>query len=188
VLISRQVSQLHGCSFSLEQTSARRTAYALLWPAASLCLALSSPPAFDFVSRCLWLSQHGAQEGLTCCDEARADGRGDFVAFVLAVQQDLNAAMRRAQGDAHVLRSLVTDVFEVFDSGSKVAADRPQLPVLPGDGSRKFKFSSSRATLRVKTTVELLLDEQREAAEGGAAAAAAPAPKPKPKSRIMFSS
>jgi hypothetical protein len=150
---------------------------------------------FDFVLRCLCLSRHGAQEGLTCCDEARADGRGDFVAFVLAVQQDLNTAMRRAQGDAHVLRSLVTDVFEALDAGSKAAAaaDRPQLPVLPGDGSRKFKFSSSRATLRVKTTVELLLEEQREAAEGGTAAAAAaaaapPAPKPKPKSRIMFSS
>ena len=102
------------------------------------------------------------------------------------------AATRRAQGDAHVLRSLVTDLFEAFDAGSKAAADRPQLPVLPGDGSRKFKFSSSRATLRVKTTVELLLEEQREAAEAGAAAAAAAAapanPKPKPKSRIMFSS
>ncbi len=109
------------------------------------------------------------------------------MAFVLACQQDLITATQRAQGDACVLRSLVSGVFEAFDAGCKAPLDRQQQPVLPCDGSRKFKFSSTRATLRVKTTVELLLEEQREAAEGGGAAAAPP-PKSKPKSRIMFSS
>ena len=138
------------------------------------------------------MSMTRAQDGLTCCDEARADGRGDFVAFVAAVQRELDQAWQRAQGDAVVLRQLVTEVFNRFDAAGKApAASAPPLHVQPSAEAqgRKFKFSSSRATLRVKTTVELLLEEQREAAAAatvvGAAAAAAPAPKPK--SRIMFS-
>jgi hypothetical protein len=149
-----------------------------------------------------------SQDGLTCCDEARADGRSDFVAFMRAVEQDVAAAGRRAQGDAILLSSLVADAFDKFDASSGGRAPLVQLAgAEAADGSRKFKFSTSRATLRVKTTVEVLikykiktsnplhnpqtlLEEHKEAAAAAAEgrAAAAPAAPPKPKSRIMFSS
>lgn len=125
------------------------------------------------------------QEGLTCCDEARADGRQDFVTFVHAVQHDVDAATQRARGDARMIRSLVEDAFCKFDAVRKGLADIPQTAPPAADGGRKFKFSSSRATLRVKTTVELLLEEQREAAAAAGGAGGAAAPATKPKSRMM---
>ncbi len=128
------------------------------------------------------------QEGLTCCDEARADGRNDFVMFIRAVQHDVDSATQRGRGDARMIRSLVEDAFGKFDAVRKAPAEIPQAAPPAADGGRKFKFSSSRATLRVKTTVELWLEEQREAAAAGGGAGGGAAPAPKPKSRIMFSS
>ncbi len=131
------------------------------------------------------------QEGLTCCDEARADGKSEFVAFIQAVEQDLAAAARAAQGDTSRHHALILETFAKFDASGKHGAGRAQELPPPVDCGRKFKFSTSRATLRVKTTVEVLLEEQKEAAaaaDGRGGAAAAPAPVQKPKSRIMFSS
>lgn len=108
--------------------------------------------------------------------------------FVHAVQHDVDAATQRARGDARMIRSLVEDAFCKFDAVRKGLADIPQTAPPAADGGRKFKFSSSRATLRVKTTVELLLEEQREAAAAAGGAGGAAAPATKPKSRIMFSS
>lgn len=142
----------------------------------------------------VFISITRVQEGLTCCDEARADGRSEFVAFIRAVEQGVEAAARSAQGDTSRLRALILETFDKFDASAKHGAGRAQELPPPVDCSRKFKFSSSRATLRVKTTVEVLLEEQKEAAAAaagdgrGGAVAAAPAPVQKPKSRIMFSS
>jgi hypothetical protein len=121
----------------------------------------------------------------------------EFVAFIMAVQDEVTAAMQRAQGNADTLRSLVIDIFDKFDArtGTAVKFDartgtavehrtQPQVPV--EDSSRKHKFSSSRASLRVKTTVELLLEEHRCTA-ATPAEAVEPARVAKPKSRIMFS-
>jgi hypothetical protein len=99
-----------------------------------------------------------SQDGMTCCDEARADGRNDFVAFIRAVEKEVEAAVRRAQGDVMLLSSLVADAFDKFDvSSGERAAQAPTPVAATSDGSRKFKFSTSRATLRVKTTVEVLI-------------------------------
>ena len=115
------------------------------------------------------------------------------MAFIRAVEQGVEAAARSAQGDSSRLRALILETFDKFDASAKHGAGRVQELPPPVDCSRKFKFSSSRATLRVKTTVEVLLEEQKEAAAAagdgrGGAVAAAPAPVQKPKSRIMFSS
>ena len=151
---------------------------------------LQLPPSFQ--SCCLHcdflvLFIFCVQLGLTCCDEARADGRMEFVAFILAVQDEVTAAMQRAQGNADTLRSLVIDIFENFDARTGTAVEhRTQPQVAVERSSRKQKFSSSRASLRVKTTVELLLEEHRCTA-ATPAEAVEPARVAKPKSRIMFS-
>ena len=65
------------------------------------------------------------QEGLTCCDEARADGRNDFVTFIRAVQHDVDSATQRGRGDARMIRSLVEDAFGKFDAVRKAPAEIP---------------------------------------------------------------
>ena len=132
------------------------------------------------------------QDGLTCCDEARADGRSDFVTFLLGIRNDVDEALQRSRGDIATFRTLVKAAFDRFDSSAGAAAKpaaQSTLPPRDEGSSKKLKFSSARATLRVKTTVEVLLEEQRQAAaaaevRGAASTIAAP----KPKSRIMFSS
>ena len=97
------------------------------------------------------------QDGLTCGDEARADGRSDFVAFLRAVQCGVDEALQRSRGDTSVFRTLVMEVFDQFDAsaGKAVAPAAQRAPLLPDEGSKRLKFSSARATLRVKTTVEV---------------------------------